>query len=320
MNLKSDASTRMVGLVFLIIFAVSQGVRDAFFGNVFQSWNFLVVAVFTFGLSIVIFGLSSILRRPGDLSRIFAQPKPLVLMNVTTAIAWLCYLYGLNHLEPAVVATFHNGIGPLIALVAGYLGFVEKLSRMSVLEALCYAGIAASLVGLAAVVILGYSGMTMSAAGVEPVALLIVATGGTAVTFSYIYTKRFTDGGAGSDAVMTTRFLLAAVVTGLLLVFAEQSKPVPPLNELPWLAIASFGLMVLPSFSVQMGVSRTTALVAHVFRSLGPVSVFIVQQVDGRLQFSGATLACILVFSLCTIGASLVSGYKEVADPRVSAS
>lgn len=314
MKLAGGASTRLVGMFFLIVFATSQGVRDAFFGNVFQSFNFLVIALLTFGISILIFSVVSRMRRPGDITRLLSQPRALLIMNITTAVAWLCYLYGLNHLEPAVVATFHNGIGPLMILVVSYFGLTQRASKISWIEGFCYVGIAASLAGLAVVVVTGRSSMQMGSLGIEPLALGIVATGGMAVTISYLYTKRFTDAGSGSDAVMAMRFLLAMVAAGLLLLTVKQAQPIPPMRELPWLALASFVLMVLPSFSVQLGVSRTTPLVAHVFRSLGPVCVFAVQQFDGRLNFSGATLVCIVAFSLFTIAASLVRGYREVSE------
>ena len=36
-------SSSAIGLVFLLIFALSQGLRDALFGNVFQSISFFLV-------------------------------------------------------------------------------------------------------------------------------------------------------------------------------------------------------------------------------------------------------------------------------------
>ena len=76
-------------------------------------------------------------------------------------------------------------------------------------------------------------------------------------------------------------------------------------------ALAAFALLVIPSFLVQLGVSRTTPLTANVLRALGPVCVFAVQQLDGRLTFSGGTLVCIVLFCFFAITASMLRGWSE---------
>jgi len=305
-------SNSAIGIFFLFLFVTSQGVRDAYFGNVFQTHSFLLVALLVFGLSCTVFGLISWVRRPGELRRLFRSPGQLALMNLTTAGAWLCYLFGLRYLEPAAVATFHNGVGPLVILAISWTGWAGKRPSISIPEGLCYVGSAAALAGLAATVLLGRSGMQIVDASVQPVALMIVASGGALVTVSYLCTKWFTDTGIGSESVMSTRFMLALILATVLHLVWGDSVGAVQVETLPWLALATFALMVMPSFFVQLGVSRTSPLVAHVFRSLGPVFVFIVQQVDGRLKFSGATLLCVVVFSCCTIAASILRGWQEV--------
>ena len=90
----------MFGIICLLLFALSQGVRDALFGNVFQSVSFLYIAVLAFGLSCIIFFLAAFWRNPKDIVRLVNAPGALTLLNVTTAVAWLGFLFGLRHLEP----------------------------------------------------------------------------------------------------------------------------------------------------------------------------------------------------------------------------
>ncbi len=304
--------TRIAGLIFLSLFALSQGMRDAYFGHAFQSVNFLFVAVLAFSLSIIVFLGFATARSPDSVALMFRAPRQLLAMNVLTAMAWLCYLFGLIWLEPAVVATFHNGLGPLVILFTAHFGLSHKQSKISPAEGICYAGIGLSLLALALVVVTDNSGLAARDPVMQAAALGVVAIGGVAVTIGYIFTRWFTDFGARSEAVMGTRFLLALLVAGTALFLFETNAPMPAPQQIPWLGITVFALMVVPSFCVQMGVSRTTPLVAHVFRSLGPVCVFVVQQFDGRLHFSGGTLICIIGFSVFTIGASLVRGWSEV--------
>jgi hypothetical protein len=72
----------------------------------------------------------------------------------------------------------------------------------------------------------------------------------------------------------------------------------------------------MPSFMLQLGIARASPLAVNVMRSLGPVFVFALQQFDGRLRFSGATLACVASFCLFAGGASILRGWREVTrDP-----
>ena len=51
------------------------------------------------------------------------------MMNLTTALAWSCYFFGLSHLEPSIVNTLHSGMGPLT--VVALAAFGVRLPRPS---------------------------------------------------------------------------------------------------------------------------------------------------------------------------------------------
>ena len=68
---------------------------------------------------------------------------------------------------------------------------------------------------------------------------------------------------------------------------------------------------MLPLFVLQVGIGRTAPLTAHVIRALGPVCVFALQQVDGRLVYSTPTLLCILTYSICAIAGNLAHGWRD---------
>jgi hypothetical protein len=86
----------------------------------------------------------------------------------------------------------------------------------------------------------------------------------------------------------------------------------PPLAAVPLLTLTAFALVTIPSFALQLGIARASPLAVNIMRSLGPVSVFAVQQLDGRLKFSGATLLCIAGFCIFAIAASVLRAWSEV--------
>jgi drug/metabolite transporter (DMT)-like permease len=301
------------GLLCLLVFAVSQGVRDAFFGHVFQSVSFFFVASLAFGASTLFFSTLALIRQPNDFKRLAASPLMFAALNVTTAVAWLSFFFGLKNLEPAVVATLYNGIGPLAVVVLGCLGWTKAKHRLSIGEWVCYVGIGATLAALAFVVLSNRSGLSLSNVLTQSAALLNVAVGGVTITISHMIARWFNDGGVSSYTVMGTRFVLTLLVAGLSETTIGAATTHPPLGSVPLLALMAFALITIPSFALQLGIARASPLAVNVMRSLAPVFVFLVQQFDGRLHFSGATLMCIASFCVFAIGASLFRTWSEVS-------
>ncbi|MED6310005.1 MAG: hypothetical protein VX624_08915, partial [Pseudomonadota bacterium] len=75
-------------------------------------------------------------------------------------------------------------------------------------------------------------------------------------------------------------------------------------------------LIVIPSFSLQLGIARSSPLSVNVIRAMGPVFVFAAQQLDDRLSFSSATLICILLFSISASAASGLRAHAELRQTR----
>lgn len=301
-----------IGLLFLFVFALSQGVRDALFGNIFQSVSFFFIAALTFGTSTLCFCGLALVRQPQDFGRLARAPAMFAALNLTTAIAWLTFFFGLKHLEPAVVATLYNGIGPLTVLILGALGWIDANGRPRLGERLCYLGLAIVLVSLVFVVLTDRSGIVATSPLTVGVALLAVAIGGVAITIGHLIARWFNDRGVGSDAVMGARFVLTFIVAAAAEAVIGQPQLRPPFAALPLITLTAFAVVTIPSFMLQLGVARASPLAVNVMRALGPVSVFAVQQFDGRLKFSGATLACIAGFCVFAIAASVLRAWSEV--------
>ncbi|MGI9381704.1 MAG: hypothetical protein ACR2PO_00995 [Methyloligellaceae bacterium] len=306
-------ASSITGLLCLAVFALSQAARDAFFGSLFQSVSFLAVAILAFAATVIVFAGWAGLRRPGDIRTLLADKRSFSALNVTNAAAWIAYFFALTHLEPAIVNTLFVGVGPLAVLVLMRLGnAMAPPVRLGRVERAAYAGVLASLVALVFVSILGRSGLGALDFATNAIALLSVVVGGVLVTVSHMIARRFSDRGVGSDAVLGMRFLLAAVLAiACELAFGQPSlRPAP--DAIPWIAGAVFVLIVIPSYFLQLGITRASPLAVNVMRSLGPVFVFAAQQLDGRLTFSGPTLACILVFAACTLLSSVARGRAEI--------
>jgi hypothetical protein len=166
------------------------------------------------------------------------------------------------------------------------------------------------------VVMTDRSGVTESNPFTQGAALLAVAVGGVTITISHLIARWFNDRGVGSDAVTGTRFVLTFCISAAIEATIGQPMTRPPLAAVPLLALTAFAVVTIPSFSLQLGIARASPLAVNIMRSLGPVSVFAVQQFDGRLKFSGATLLYIAGFCIFAIAASVLRAWSEVREAR----
>src|SRR5262245_59402645 len=103
-------------------FAVSVGfvclaaVRDVYLGGVFQRVTPLLIAIVAFTLCTVVFLPAAIVSSSKSFAVLPHRLGDLLWVNITTAIAWITFLYGLKLIEPLVVQILYSGIGPLSAI------------------------------------------------------------------------------------------------------------------------------------------------------------------------------------------------------------
>ncbi|MBG03382.1 MAG: hypothetical protein CMM59_04820 [Rhodospirillaceae bacterium] len=301
------------GLLFLTVFALSQAVRDTFFANTFQSVSFLFVAALAFGMSTLLFGGWAVLRAPQEIRFLSGRPARFAVLNLTTALAWLAYFFALKHLEPAIVSMIYVGVGPLVIL---FWSGGERPGHMRFAECAAYTGIAAALAGIAYVVLFGHSGLQSDDATLRTGALIAVVIGGVSITVSHVIARQFNDDGASSNLVFASRFLIVVATAAAAEAIFGSPALRPEGSQLGWIALCAFALIVIPSFSLQLGIARSSPLSVNVIRAMGPVFVFAAQQLDDRLSFSSATLLCILLFSISASAASGLRAHAELRQTR----
>ena len=126
----------LLGPLLVLIFTLSQSVRDVYFGSAFQRLDFFLVILLAFSWSTVIFAATTLIRAPYDLAKLRAQRWPITAANVTTAVAWTSFFFALTHVDPAICNTIHSAMGPLTVVVLGARGVAlakpEAISRASV--------------------------------------------------------------------------------------------------------------------------------------------------------------------------------------------
>jgi drug/metabolite transporter (DMT)-like permease len=300
----------LLGPLLVLAFCLSQALRDVYFGHVFQGVHFFAVILLAFTLSTLVFGSITAVRTPEEFKTLRGHIATVLAMNLTTAIAWSCYFFALTHLQPSIVNTVHSGMGPLTVVALAACGV--RLAKPGVVgrgELWSYAAIAVSIVALWWVVLSGRSGLRAGNEATDLIGLVLLMVSGSSITISLLYSKRL----HVAEAVTAVRYLLLILVAAGVQTFSGRIEGVSGLVDLATLSIAAPGLIVLPLFILQVGIALTAPLTAHVIRSLGPVCVFVLEQVDGRLVYSTPTLICIVFYSAAVIASNLAHGWKERA-------
>ena len=126
-----------IGPALVLVFCASQALRDVYFGHVFQGVDFFAVIVVAFTLSTLIFSVIAAVRTPGEFRKLRGHAATIIAINLTTALAWSCYFFGLTHIEPSIVNALHSGMGPLTVIALAALGF--PLARTAMPPRSCHA-------------------------------------------------------------------------------------------------------------------------------------------------------------------------------------
>src|SRR5262245_5177535 len=208
-----------LGPGLVLVFCLSQAFRDVYFGHVFQGVDFVAVILLAFLCSTVLFTAIPLMGDRASFRKLRGHGRTVAMMNLTTALAWSCYFFGLTHLEPSVVNTIHSGMAPLTVVVLAAFGVrLAKTDDIGRWEAIGYGLIALSLLALGFVVLSGRSGLAGGGAH-QWLSLGAITISGASITVSLLYSKRLQDHGVSSAVVTSVRYLALIAIATMALVY-----------------------------------------------------------------------------------------------------
>lgn len=291
------------GPILIALFAIFSALRDVYFSGTFQDVSFFLVATMAFSVCTAAFLLWSAIADPGQLVALLRDGWSLLWMNATTALAWICYFFALQSMEPSVVNTLWAGAGPLTIVALGALGIhIARPARLSRLERVLQAGVLLSLVLLVIIALADLTGVPGRGWPSRCLGVLLTLASGVSIVIGVLFSKRFHERGIGARAVVATRFMLTAVVAGAILLTGAVVPPAPvEAARLTQVAAASSVLVVLPIYLFQLGMVRTTPITAEIILASSPILILALQAVDGRVRFSAYSLVAVLLYSTFTV-------------------
>jgi hypothetical protein len=295
------------GFLTSILFVLLASVRDVYFGGVFQWLSPLDVAVTAFALCSAVFLPAALVRDTGSFRILLRHPGRLFWVNATSAMAWLAFFYALRTIEPLLVQILFAGIGPLsVGWVDRLVGAGGPSAPASRAERAIHTGLGGALV-LAAVV--GLAGL--SSAGPQPLVVaalgvVLAAGAGISISANTVLCRQLNDAGVAPAALVSVRFIGAVVGAGILgLASGHDFAGIFSRSAAATLFGGSLLLIVMPIYVNQIGVALASPLTVRVAMAIGPVLIFVLQLIEGRLTPSPYSLGCGVCYGVFAVAAGL---------------
>jgi len=152
--------------------------------------------------------------------------------------------------------------------------------------------------------------------GAQLLGLAALLVSGVSITVSLLYCKRLHDHGVNAEVVTAVRYILLILVAAGVVWRNGGLSDLGTPREAATLTLIATVLIVLPLYAFQVGIALTAPLTANVLRALGPVFVFALQQLDGRLSYSAPTLICILAYSAAAIVSTWAHARGDSSAPK----
>ena len=294
------------GFLLSVAFVCLAAGRDVYFGALFQRVHPLAVALTAFTLCTLLFLPIALLRHRAGLARLGCHAGTLVWINVTTAIAWLSFFHALQIGEPALVQVIFFGIGPLSVTWIDRLVPSLAMAARTAAERRLHWGLLGALLFAAAVMLAGWSGLGPRPLGRVLAGLALTVGGGLCISISTLLSRVVNDAGVRPATLIALRFPGAVLLAGVLAALspARVSAGITPAS-LGVIALASLLLIVLPNYVNQIGIALASPLTVRAVLALGPVLVFLLQTVEGRLPSSVTTLAACVLYAVFAVAAAV---------------
>ena len=197
------------------------------------------------------------------------------------------------------------GVGPLTVMwVDRYVG-VTSPTPLSQAERPIYLWLLVSLALAAAIAVVGLSG-----AGPQPLAtallgVALAAGAGVSISMSTVLCRRLNDADVAPTALVSVRFVGAVVLAAALALSSSHELSTLWRSDRAVVLGAMLLLIVFPIFVSQVGISLASPLTVRAVLALGPVLIFGLQLVEGRLSPSPYSLAVGVLYGIFAVSAAL---------------
>ena len=306
------------GLLWCFTFVILDAAQAVFFGGVLQQLDGFLIGGLVFGLSSIGCVVWTWWRSPQQIAIVRQHGAALLGMNLSAAGGWLAYFLAIQRIEPAVAFTLFSGIIPVTTIFAARLGYAEGQSWRNRMEAFGYGVLTLGMLLLSAFTLAGWSGFVRGGPDVALAGLGLAALSGILIAMMLLYSQCLDGHGLQPVAQFGLRFPLYLALTFVFYLLGIDDKGPVPLSDI--VTAVAVGLIVLafPIYAVQKAVSLTSSLTIGSVAAVAPLIVFLMQRLEGRVDYSNATSLGLSVYFLGAVIAALGSARSVTRRPEAA--
>jgi drug/metabolite transporter (DMT)-like permease len=286
----------MQGLLWCLIFVILEAVQAVFFGGLFQRMDSFLIGTLIFGIG-TLGGLAFVFaRQRGQITLTLHHWRALLGLNVATALSWIAYLLAIQMIEPAVAFAIFSGTLPLTGLAAAWLRVPYATPARNPLEVWGNMLIGIGVVALSVTTIAGLSGFVRGDVMVALLGIALVVASGMISMVTLLFSYRLNDVGVGPLTQFSVRFPLYLVMAIAGWAIGLDHKQAVPLADIAFAVCIGLVIMAFPLYAVQKAVSLVPPITIGAMTALGPLFIFALQFIEGRVDYAPATLAGLIVY------------------------
>ncbi len=284
------------GLIWCMVFVILDSVQAVYFGSALQRQDAFLIGGLVFGISSVSCLLWALLCDRGQVTIALNNLQLLAGLSITTAGAWITYFYAIQFIEPAIAFTILCGLVPLITILAAKFNFPEANSARNRMEATGNMIIFTSLIYLSVTTLSGWSGFVRGGVEIAIFGILAAVISGALFTFMLLYGQRLNTQGVKPVSQFGLRYPLYTMLAFIGYYMGMDAKPSSSTKEIFLVVLLGFILLAFPIYAVQKAVSLTTALTIGSLAATAPVIIFILQLIEGRVNYSSTTFTGLMIY------------------------
>ncbi|MBG6144529.1 drug/metabolite transporter (DMT)-like permease [Labrenzia sp. EL_142] len=291
------SSTARIGLMYCLVFVSLEAFQAVYLGAVFQKVDSFLVGAWVFGISVVGCTVMTAIFRPDELAVSLRAWRIVLALNLFAAVTWCTYFLAVQLIEPAIVFTIFSGMVPMGTVLAKLIGLPEASSFRRKSVDLGNILIFLAILFLAAITVLGFSGFVRGGWLMAVAGVVLSALSGTCTAFVILFSVRLNGHGVGPLAQFGFRFLLYTCLA--LIAFAaglDDKGDHTVAADLALVVLIGLAVIAFPLYLVQRAIPLLHASVIAAMTALGPVMVFLMQLMERRVDYSGATLVGVSIY------------------------
>jgi hypothetical protein len=166
-----------------------------------------------------------------------------------------------------------------------------------------YGGLLAALVFSAAVALCGLSGAGAQPVGVAALGVTAAASGGIAISVSTVLCRKLNNAGVTPGTVLALRCPGIVLAAAMLASLSPSGLPAAHALRVDAFLVVATLLIIFPSYVNQVGTSLASPLTVRVVLAAGPVLIFFVQLIEGRLSASPYSLTAAVLYAVAAVAA-----------------